>query len=89
MDGFTSYIWLLEHVPTTKVSTYAYVNPIVAVFLGWILLHEQVDAFMIVGTVIIIASVALVNTSKVKRVKAETEPSVQESEVVAANAGGD
>ena len=87
--GFTSYIWLLEHVPTTKVSTYAYVNPIVAVFLGWILLHEQVDAFMIVGTVIIIASVALVNTSKVKRVKAETEPSVQESEVVAANAGGD
>jgi drug/metabolite transporter (DMT)-like permease len=87
--GFTSYIWLLEHVATTKVSTYAYVNPVVAVFLGWILLHEQVDAFMIVGTVIIIASVALVNTSKVKRVATEVEPSVKEPEIAAANVGGD
>ena len=33
--GYTAYIWLLEHVPTSKVSTYAYVNPVVAVFLGW------------------------------------------------------
>jgi drug/metabolite transporter (DMT)-like permease len=87
--GFTSYIWLLEHVSTTKVSTYAYVNPIVAVFLGWILLHEQVDTFMVVGTVVIIASVALVNTSKVKKVQAEVESSVKEPEIAAVNAGGD
>src|SRR6266851_5636760 len=33
--GYTAYIWLLQHVPTSKVSTYAYVNPVVAVFLGW------------------------------------------------------
>src|SRR5581483_11804043 len=33
--GYTAYIWLLRHVPTSKVSTYAYVNPVVAVFLGW------------------------------------------------------
>ena len=65
--GFTSYIWLLEHVPTPKVATYAYVNPIIAVFLGWLLLQEKVDGFMLVGTVIIIGSVALVNTSKLKR----------------------
>ena len=64
--GYTAYIYLLEHVPTPKVATYAYVNPIVAVFLGWIILREQVDAFMLVGTVIIIASVALVNTSKLR-----------------------
>jgi drug/metabolite transporter (DMT)-like permease len=64
--GYTAYIYLLEHVPTPKVATYAYVNPIVAVFLGWIILHEQVDIFMLVGTVIIIASVALVNTSRLK-----------------------
>src|SRR5215471_18351878 len=38
--GYTAYIWLLEHVPTSKVSTYAYVNPVVAVFLGWLILHE-------------------------------------------------
>jgi drug/metabolite transporter (DMT)-like permease len=64
--GYSAYIYLLEHVPTPKVATYAYVNPIVAVFLGWLILREQVDLFMLAGTVIIIASVALVNTSKLK-----------------------
>jgi drug/metabolite transporter (DMT)-like permease len=49
------------------VATYAYVNPIIAVFLGWLLLKEKVDPYMLVGTVIIIGSVALVNTSKLKR----------------------
>jgi drug/metabolite transporter (DMT)-like permease len=64
--GYSAYIYLLEHVPTPKVATYAYVNPIIAVFLGWLILREHVDMFMLVGTVIIIASVALVNTSKLK-----------------------
>jgi drug/metabolite transporter (DMT)-like permease len=64
--GYSAYIYLLEHVPTPKVATYAYVNPIVAVFLGWIILREHVDIFMLLGTAIIIASVALVNTSKLK-----------------------
>ena len=41
--GYTAYIWLLGHVPTSKVSTYAYVNPVVAVFLGWLVLHERVS----------------------------------------------
>ena len=65
--GYSAYIYLLEHVPTPKVATYAYVNPIVAVFLGWIILREQVDVYMLLGTVIIIASVALVNTSRLKQ----------------------
>jgi drug/metabolite transporter (DMT)-like permease len=64
--GYSAYIYLLEHVPTPKVATYAYVNPIVAVFLGWIILREHVDTFMLLGTAIIIASVALVNTSQLK-----------------------
>ena len=54
-------------MPTPKVATYAYVNPIIAVFLGWLLLKEKVDPYMLVGTVIIIGSVALVNTSKLKQ----------------------
>ena len=70
--GYTAYIYLLEHVPTPKVATYAYVNPIVALILGWLILREQVDAFMLIGTVIIIASVALVNTSKLKQPQVET-----------------
>jgi len=65
--GFTAYIWLLEHVPTSKVATYAYVNPVVAVFLGWLVLHEGVDAYIAAGTAVIIAGVALVNSSKMRQ----------------------
>jgi drug/metabolite transporter (DMT)-like permease len=64
--GYTAYVWLLKHVPTPKVATYAYVNPIVAVILGFIVLHERVDRFMLAGSVIIVAAVALVTTAKVE-----------------------
>jgi drug/metabolite transporter (DMT)-like permease len=63
--GYTAYIWLLKHVPTPKVATYAYVNPLVALFLGWLVLNERLDAFVLAGTVIIVAGVALVTTAKV------------------------
>jgi len=63
--GYTAYVWLLKHVPTPKVSTYAYVNPIVAVILGMIVLHERFDHFMLAGTVVITAAVALITTAKV------------------------
>jgi len=82
--GYTAYIWLLKHVPTPKVATYAYVNPVVAVFLGWLLHSERLDAFMLGGTVIIVVGVALVTTAKVhdggKEVAAGTLPEL-ESEV--------
>jgi drug/metabolite transporter (DMT)-like permease len=64
--GYTAYIWLLEHVPTSKVSTYAYVNPVVAVFLGWLILHERVDRFIGMGSVIVVLAVILVTSAKVK-----------------------
>jgi len=65
--GYTAYIWLLEHVPTSKVSTYAYVNPVVAVFLGWLILHEKVDRFILAGSAIVVVSVILVTSAKVKQ----------------------
>ncbi len=65
--GHTAYIWLLTHVPTQKVATYAYVNPVVAVFLGWLVLNERVDAYIIAGASVILAAVALVNTSRLVR----------------------
>src|SRR5205085_6384612 len=71
--GFTAYIWLLEHVPTPKVATYAYVNPVVAVFLGWLILHEHVDRYIGLGAVIIVAAVALVTSSKLKLKSAPTQ----------------
>jgi drug/metabolite transporter (DMT)-like permease len=65
--GYTAYIWLLEHVPTSKVSTYAYVNPVVAVFLGWLILHERVDRFIFTGSAIVVLSVILVTSAKIKK----------------------
>jgi len=69
--GFTAYIWLLKHVPTPKVTTYAYVNPVVAVFLGWLVLHEKITGYILAGTVIVVASVALVTGAQ--NVKREPE----------------
>jgi drug/metabolite transporter (DMT)-like permease len=63
--GYTAYIWLLGHVPTSKVSTYAYVNPVVAVFLGWLILDEPIDAYILAGSAIVIASVILVTSAAV------------------------
>jgi drug/metabolite transporter (DMT)-like permease len=76
--GYTAYIWLLEHVPTSKVSTYAYVNPVVAVFLGWLILHEHVDRFILLGSAIVVLSVVLVTSAKVKqKTVAEELPALQ------------
>jgi len=76
--GYTAYIWLLEHVPTSKVSTYAYVNPVVAVFLGWLILHERVDRFILAGSAIVVLSVILVTSAKVReKTVAEELPAVE------------
>lgn len=76
--GYTAYIWLLEHVPTSKVSTYAYVNPVVAVFLGWLILHERVDRFILAGSAIVVLSVILVTSAKVKeKTVAQELPAVE------------
>jgi drug/metabolite transporter (DMT)-like permease len=58
--AYTAYAWLLQNAPVSKVSTYAYVNPVIAVFLGWLFLSEPISATTIVGAGIIVASVALV-----------------------------
>jgi drug/metabolite transporter (DMT)-like permease len=60
--GFTSYIWLLKVSAPTLVSTYAYVNPIVAMFLGWALANEPLTTRNIVAAAIILASVVVITT---------------------------
>ena len=79
--GFTAYIWLLEHVPTPKVATYAYVNPVVAVYFGWLLLNEKVDAFMLVGTIIVISAVVLVNSSKLRNLRPTEKAGAEKPEL--------
>ena len=72
--GYSAYIWLLKHVPTPKVATYAYVNPLVAVLLGWLLHNERLDGFMLAGAAVIVAGVALVTTAKVHERVASAKP---------------
>jgi drug/metabolite transporter (DMT)-like permease len=65
--GYTAYIYILSRAPATKVSTYAYVNPVVAVFLGWLVLHEKIDAFIVAGSAVVIASVIVVTSASVSK----------------------
>ncbi len=64
--GYSAYIYLLEHVPVGKVSSYAYVNPIIAVLLGILLLHERPQAEEFAGMVAIVLAVFLLTTSRVQ-----------------------
>ncbi len=62
--GYSAYVWLLRNVPTSKVATYAYVNPVVAVLLGWAFLGESVDRYVLAGAAIIVPAVALVTRAE-------------------------
>jgi drug/metabolite transporter (DMT)-like permease len=59
--GFTAFIWLLGVTSIAKAGTYAYVNPVVAIFLGWAILGEPVTGRTLLATLVILAGVALVN----------------------------
>ena len=65
--GFSTFTWLMKHSTPARVSTYAYVNPIVAVFLGWLVLHEAVSPRIFTASAIIIAGVAIITTQKNKK----------------------
>ena len=64
--GFTAYTYLLRHVPAAKASTYAYVNPIVAVILGALILGEAVDIRTIIATAVILGGVAIVQLARMR-----------------------
>ena len=65
--AFTSYVWLLANAPVSLVATYAYVNPIVAVFLGWLILSEPITAPIVIGGGIVVAGVAMVIQAERRR----------------------
>jgi len=64
MIAFSAYSWLMRVSTPSLVSTYAYVNPVIAVFLGWLFFSEPVDKYTIIGSVIIIAALVLITRSK-------------------------
>jgi drug/metabolite transporter (DMT)-like permease len=65
--GFTSYIWLLKVSAPARVSTYAYVNPIVAMFLGWALASEPITIRNVVAAAVILAAVVVITTFQTKK----------------------
>ena len=65
--GFSAYVWLLQVRSATQVSTYAYVNPVVAVLLGVLLANENISVIQVVGLVIILGSVLIINMAKQKK----------------------
>ena len=62
--GFSAYIWLLKVSTAARVSTYAYVNPAVALFLGWALAGEPMTPRILLGSGVVLASVVIVTTQR-------------------------
>jgi drug/metabolite transporter (DMT)-like permease len=79
--GYTCFIYLLEHVPVGKVSSYAYVNPVVAVLLGIFLLHERPAPAEFAGMAGIVVAVFLLTTAQVK----SKPPAIKELEQLPAD----
>jgi drug/metabolite transporter (DMT)-like permease len=71
--GFTAYVWLLHHESPTKVGTYAYVNPVVAVALGYFVGGEAVGPRTLVGALCVLASVITITTTPRPQAKPATE----------------
>jgi drug/metabolite transporter (DMT)-like permease len=70
--AYTAYVWLLKNAPISTAATYAYVNPVIAIFLGWAILAEEITVTTVIGAAAIVLSVAAV-------VSRESEPAVEEA----------
>jgi len=67
--GYTSYIYAIAKLPLSLVSTYAYINPVIALFLGWIILDEKLNFQIVIAAVVILVGVFIVKkgTAKLKQ----------------------
>jgi drug/metabolite transporter (DMT)-like permease len=75
--AYTAYAWLLQNAPISQVATYAYVNPLVAVVLGWAILDEQLVVGMLAGAGLVVASVAaIVTRESAPKAPAAPEPAI-------------
>jgi drug/metabolite transporter (DMT)-like permease len=65
--GFTAYVWLIHHESPTKVGTYAYVNPVVAVLVGYLFGGEVLGLRTILGTLFVLISVVVIATTRARK----------------------
>lgn len=77
--GFTAYVWLIHHESPTKVGTYAYVNPVVAVVIGYFFGGEPLGARTILGTVCVLVSVLVITTTRAKKPVFAAEDAVEDA----------
>lgn len=73
--ALTAYVWLLKTVHPSRAATYTYVNPIIAIFLGWLVLSEPLTPLMILAVVIILLAVVLITAHREKQTVSQIEPS--------------
>jgi len=76
--AYSAYVYALAHMRTTHMSLYAYINPLVAVILGWLILNERLTIVSVIAMVVILAGVALVQTSRNRTVAAASNQIVVE-----------
>jgi drug/metabolite transporter (DMT)-like permease len=76
--AFIAYLYALQHLPTEQASIYAYINPVVAVFFGWLLFDESLSFFIVLGGLVTLWGVYLIN----KAFKAIPAPEQPEAEGV-------
>lgn len=77
--GFTAYSWLLKNAQPSMVATYAYVNPVIAVLLGWGIAGESLTGQMLIGAFIVVASVALITANKKAKAMNDDEIEIDRS----------
>lgn len=74
--AYTAYTWLLQNTTVSRVSTYAYVNPLVAIVLGSVLLNERIDVFIVIGAAMIVTAVIVVVRSEATRAPVLPDPDI-------------
>lgn len=79
--GFSAYVWLLREAPPALVATYAYVNPVVAVLLGWAFAGEPLTGGTLAAAAVIVTGVAVITSAQVRPAAAEPEPAERASPV--------
>jgi drug/metabolite transporter (DMT)-like permease len=88
--GFTAYVWLLRNTTPARVATYAYVNPVIAILLGWSLAGEEFTLQMLFAATVVILAVVLIITNqlpgqsvkRVKRTEAANLAALESEEIV-------
>jgi drug/metabolite transporter (DMT)-like permease len=72
--GFSTFVWLMKHSTPARVATYAYVNPIVAVFLGWLILREPITSRTLIASAVIVTAVAIITVQKTRTASSLSVP---------------